>query len=60
MFESKGNEFFADYNSNGAKLGNYDIAYDIMSDKELEIDLSKFKEFNGKNFKLSEFSNVVM
>ena len=58
-FESKGNEFFADYNSNGAKLGNYDIAYDIMSDKELEVDLSKFKEFNGKNFKLSEFSNVV-
>ena len=58
-FESKGNEFFADYNSNGAKLGNYDIAYDIMSDKELELDLSKFKEFNGKNFKLSEFSNVV-
>ena len=58
-FEAKGNEFFADYNSNGAKLGNYDIAYDIMSDKELEVDLSKFKEFNGKNFKLSEFSNVV-
>ena len=58
-FESKGNEFFADYNSNGAKLGNYDIAYDIMSDKELEVDLSNFKEFNGKNFKLSEFSNVV-
>ena len=30
-----------------------------MSDKELELDYSKFQEFNGKNFKLSEFSNVI-
>ena len=58
-FEAKGNEFFADYNSNGAKLSDYDIAYDIMSDKELELDLSTFKEFNGQNFSISEFSNVV-
>mgnify|MGYP003112006275 CR=1 FL=1 len=59
MFEAKGNEFFADYNSNGAKLANYDIAYDIMSDKELELDLSKFKEFNGKNYKLSELEGTI-
>jgi len=58
-FEAKGVDFFADYNNNGAKLSNYEVAYDIMSDKELEIDLKKFKEFNGKNFKLSELSNVV-
>ena len=30
-----------------------------MSDTELQIDYSKFQKFNGKNFKLSEFSNVV-
>ena len=58
-FEEKGVDFFADYNSNGAKLSNYEVAYDIMSDKELELDYSKFQEFNGKNFKLSEFSNVI-
>ena len=58
-FEAKAVDFFADYNNNGAKLSNYEVAYDIMSDKELEIDLKKFKEFNGKNFKLSELSNVV-
>ena len=58
--ENKGVEFFADYNSNGASLANYDVAYDIMSDKELDIDLSKFKEFNGKNFKLSELTNNVV
>jgi hypothetical protein len=58
--ENKGVEFFADYNSNGASLANYDVAYDIMSDKELDIDLSTFKEFNGKNFKLSELTNNVV
>ena len=58
-FEAKSVDFFADYNNNGAKLSNYEVAYDIMSDKELEIDYSKFKEFNGKNFKISEFSNVI-
>ena len=58
--ENKGVEFFADYNSNGASLANYDVAYDIMSDKELDIDYSKFKEFNGKNFKLSELTNNVV
>ena len=58
--ENKGVEFFADYNSNGASLANYDVAYDITSDKELEIDLSTFKEFNGKNFKVSELTKNVV
>tara|TARA_Y100000401_G_scaffold62170_1_gene49385 strand:- start:279 stop:3863 length:3585 start_codon:yes stop_codon:yes gene_type:complete len=59
VFEAKGVEFFKDYNSNGATLANYDVAYNIMSDTELSVPLKNFKKFNGKNYKLSELEGTI-
>ena len=59
QFEDLGVKFLENYNANGGNLSNYEEAYDITSDKELDFKYTDV-EFMGKKYKQTGFGDMVI